>query len=153
MKKTLLPLLILLISMASTAQQLPTSPNYKANDRFEQLGTVLPTPNSYRAASGAPGREYWQQRADYDIKVELDDDNRRIIGSETITFFNQSPDDLKYIWLQLDQNLFKKDGIGASSRTGSVNAKGMSPAQLQALNNGRGANLDPKKEFGYQIAQ
>ncbi|MCF0061716.1 M1 family metallopeptidase [Dyadobacter chenwenxiniae] len=151
MKKALLPLLILLITVSAMAQQLPTNPNYKANDRFEQLGTILPTPNSTRAASGAPGREYWQQRADYDIKVELDDDKRQIIGSETITFFNNSPDDLKYIWLQLDQNLFKKDGIGATSRTGSVNEKGMSPAQLAALNNGRGSSLDPKTEYGYKI--
>ncbi|MCF2503712.1 M1 family metallopeptidase [Dyadobacter sp. CY107] len=151
MKKSLLSLLILLLTLPAVAQQLPVNPNYKANDRFEQLGTTLPTPNSTRAASGAPGREYWQQRADYDIKVELDDDNRQIIGSETITFFNNSPDDLKYIWLQLDQNLFKKDGIGATSRTGAINEKGMSPAQLAALNNGRGSSLDPKTEYGYKI--
>lgn len=151
MKKSLLSLLILLLTLPAMAQQLPVNPNYKANDRFEQLGTTLPTPNSTRAASGAPGREYWQQRADYDIKVELDDDNRQIIGSETITFFNNSPDDLKYIWLQLDQNLFKKDGIGATSRTGAINEKGMSPAQLAALNNGRGSSLDPKTEYGYKI--
>ncbi|SKC13827.1 M1 family metallopeptidase [Dyadobacter psychrophilus] len=151
MKRALLPLLILLITVSAMAQQLPPNPNYKANDRFEQLGTMLPTPNSTRAASGAPGREYWQNRADYDIKVELDDDKRKIIGSETITFFNNSPDDLKYIWLQLDQNLFKKDGIGATSRTGSVSEKGMSTAQLAALNNGRGSSLDPNVEYGYQI--
>ncbi|WP_221389976.1 M1 family metallopeptidase [Dyadobacter sp. NIV53] len=152
MKNTFLPLLFLLFSITTFAQQIPVSPNYKANDRFEQLGTVLPTPNSYRAASGAPGREYWQMRADYDIKVELDDDKRKITGSETITFFNNSPDELKYIWLQLEQNLFKKDGIGATSRTGSVNEKGMSITQLQGLNNGRGSNLDAKTEYGYQIA-
>jgi hypothetical protein len=110
-----------------------------------------PTPNTYRTASGAPGKEYWQQRADYDIKAELDDDNRRIIGSETITFFNQSPDDLKYIWMQLDQNLFKNDGIAARSRTGTVNQKGMNVDQLQELNSARGANLDPKIEYGYKI--
>ncbi|MCE7067460.1 M1 family metallopeptidase [Dyadobacter sp. CY326] len=151
MKKTLLPLLMLLFAVSAMAQQMPVNPNYKANDRFEQMGTMLPTPNSTRAASGAPGREYWQQRADYDIKVELDDDNRRIIGSETITFFNNSPDDLKYIWLQLDQNLFKKDAIGATSRTGSISEKGMSTTALQALNNGRGSALDPKVEYGYKI--
>ena len=151
MNKTLLPLFFLLISVASIAQQLPTSPNYKANDRFEQLGTVLPTPNNYRAASGAPGREYWQVRADYDIKAELDDDKRKITGSETITFFNNSPDELKYIWLQLEQNLFKKDGIGATSRTGTINEKGMSVTQLQGLNNGRGSNLDANTEYGYKI--
>jgi hypothetical protein len=151
MKKQLLSLLLLLLSVTALAQQLPVSPNFKANDRFEQLGTALPTPNTYRTASGAPGREYWQQRADYDIRVELDDDKKRISGSETITFFNNSPDELKYIWMQMDQNLFKKDGIGAASRTGTVNDKGMSVAQLQALNTGRGSTLDPKTEYGYEI--
>ena len=58
---------------------------------------------------GAPGRAYWQQRADYDIDVELDDVKQRIVGKETVTYFNQSPDTLTYLWLQLDQNLFRKD--------------------------------------------
>ncbi|TLV00437.1 M1 family metallopeptidase [Dyadobacter luticola] len=151
MKKAILPLLLLLVAAASMAQQLPASANYQYNDRFEQMGTILPTPNSTRAASGAPGREYWQQRADYDIKAELDDDNRRIMGSETITFYNNSPDDLKYIWMQLDQNLFKKDGIGALSRTGSISDKGMSTTQLAALNTGRGSKLEAGKEYGYEI--
>ena len=132
MRKKLLPLLLLLVSLSTKAQQLPTSPNYQANDRFEQLGTTLPTPNTYRTASGAPGKEYWQQRADYDIKAELDDDKRRNIGTETITFINNSPDDLKYIWMQLDQNLFKNDGIAARSRTGTVNEKGMTTAVLRS---------------------
>ncbi len=151
MKSRLLLLFLLLTSIMSMGQQIPTSPNYKAHDRFEQLGTILPTPNTYRNASGAPGREYWQQRADYDIKAELDDDKRRIVGSETITFYNNSPDELKYIWMQLDQNLFKKDGIGATTRTGTVNDKGMSVGQLQSLNNGRGSSLDPNTEYGYEI--
>ncbi|KAA0990941.1 M1 family metallopeptidase [Dyadobacter aurulentus] len=151
MKNLLLPFLLLLVSVTSFAQQLPASATYQYNDRFEQLGPVLPTPNSTRAASGAPGREYWQQRADYDIKAELDDDKRRIIGSETITFFNNSPDELKYLWMQLDQNLFKKDGIGAMSRTGAISDKGMTTAQLASLNNGRGSSLDPNVEYGYNI--
>lgn len=67
--------------------------------KFEQLGTMLPTPNEYRSASGAPGPAYWQQRADYVIEVELNDDNQTIRGSETITYFNQSPDPLSYIWV------------------------------------------------------
>ncbi|CAG4988525.1 hypothetical protein DYBT9275_00101 [Dyadobacter sp. CECT 9275] len=151
MKQVITFLLATLLTVGAQAQQLPVSPNYKANDRFEQLGTVLPTPNTYRTASGAPGREYWQQRADYDIKAELDDDNRRITGSETITYYNNSPDDLKYIWLQLDQNLFKKDGIGARSRTGTVNGRGMSPEQIEELSNARGATLDPGIQYGYEI--
>ena len=89
------------------AQQPATTP-YNANTRFEQMGTELPTPNTYRTASGAPGKDYWQQKADYDIKVELDDVNQKIIGTEIITYTNKSPDELRYLWLQLDQNLFEK---------------------------------------------
>jgi hypothetical protein len=72
--------------------------------KFEQLGTILPTPNEYRTASGAPGTKYWQMRADYDIKCELDEANNRLSGSETITYFNNSPDVLTYLWMQLDEN-------------------------------------------------
>ncbi|HNR07205.1 MAG TPA: M1 family metallopeptidase [Saprospiraceae bacterium] len=73
-------------------------------NKFEQLGTILPTPNEYRSASGAPGPKYWQQRVDYDIKCELDEENQKLTGSETITYFNNSPDVLNYLWLQLDEN-------------------------------------------------
>lgn len=79
--------------------------------KFEQLGTTLPTPNSYRGSSGAPGPNYWQQRADYVINVELNDANQLVTGSETITYYNNSPETLTYLWLQLDQNILKKDGI------------------------------------------
>ncbi len=136
--------------MQVSGQQLPASPTYKAHDRFEQLGTVLPTPNTYRTASGAPGHAYWQQRADYDIRVELDEVNKRIIGSETITYFNNSPDELDYVWLQLDQNLFEKGSTAAITRTGAISDH-MTTAQVDALNNGRGATLDPGVEYGYQI--
>ena len=75
-------------------------------DRFRQLEELLPTPNAYRTASGAPGHEYWQQRADYDIRVALDDVAQRITGSETIAYHNESPDTLSYLWLQIDPNIF-----------------------------------------------
>jgi hypothetical protein len=81
----------------------------KPSDKFKQLGEELPTPNEYRAASGAPGHRYWQQRADYSIDVELDDANQRITGKETVTYHNLSPDTLTYLWIQLDQNIWKKD--------------------------------------------
>lgn len=77
--------------------------------KFEQLGTTLPTPNSYRTASGAPGEAYWQQKADYKIKVTLNEDKQTITGSETITYTNNSPDKLNYLWIQLDQNMRAKD--------------------------------------------
>lgn len=73
-------------------------------NKFEQLGTILPTPNEQRTASGAPGAKYWQQRVDYDIKCELDEVNNKLTGSETITYFNNSPDVLTYFWMQLDEN-------------------------------------------------
>lgn len=73
--------------------------------KFRQLGTEIPTPNVYRTASGAPGHEYWQQKADYDMKIELDDEKQRIYGDETVTYTNNSPDELVYIWMQLDQNV------------------------------------------------
>ena len=72
--------------------------------KFEQLEQVLPTPNEYRSGSGAPGPKYWQQKADYVITAELNDTNQSITGSETITYHNNSPDVLRYLWLQLDQN-------------------------------------------------
>ncbi len=77
--------------------------------KFEQLGTSLPTPNTYRTASGAPGKDYWQQRADYKIELTLDDVKQQIEGTEAITYFNQSPDPLDYLWLQLDQNFRAQD--------------------------------------------
>ena len=80
--------------------------------KFRQLEEILPTPNHYRTASGAPGEAYWQQRADYEIEVELDDEQQRIIGSETIHYTNNSPDALDYLWVQIDPNLFAKGSEG-----------------------------------------
>jgi hypothetical protein len=94
---------ILLVACIARAQETP-----KWQGKFEQLNQTLPTPNEYRTGSGAPGPKYWQQRADYVIAAELDDDNQRMTGSETITYYNNSPDILKYLWLQVDQNLFAK---------------------------------------------
>ena len=86
------------------AQNIQNNPGSNHGNKFEQLGTILPTSNEYRTASGAPGPKYWQQRIDYDIKCELDEANNKLTGSETITYFNQSPDVLTYLWLQLDEN-------------------------------------------------
>ena len=70
-------LIFMMLSVSAFAQMPPSNP-YNANTLFEQMGQALPTPNTYRNASGAPGKEYWQQKADYDIKVELDDDKQHI---------------------------------------------------------------------------
>ena len=90
-------------------------------NKFKQLYDEFSTPNMYRAASGAPGVAYYQQRADYKMDIELDDDNAKLSGFETITYTNNSPDELKYLWVQLDQNMREKDSktplIQASSIT------------------------------------
>ena len=74
----------------------------------------LPTPNQYRSASGRPGPAYWQQRADYDIDVRLDPANHRVSGTETVTYTNNSPQALDFLWLHLEQNLFAPDSRGAA---------------------------------------
>lgn len=75
------------------------------HNKFRQLKQEFATPNVYRTASGAPGHEYWQQKADYKIAVVLDDEKQQIHGTETVSYHNQSPDALDYLWLQLDQNM------------------------------------------------
>jgi len=105
MKRILLTCGLLLVAFSFVkAQDIQNNPGSNHANKFEQLGTILPTPNEYRTASGAPGPKYWQQRADYDIKCELDEPNLKLTGSETVTYYNNSPDVLTYLWLQLDEN-------------------------------------------------
>jgi len=86
------------------SQDIKNNANSSHANKFEQLGTILPTPNEQRTASGAPGAKYWQMRADYDIKCELDEVKNKLTGSEIITYYNNSPDVLNYLWMQLDEN-------------------------------------------------
>jgi len=81
----------------------------QVQNKFAQLEQELPTPNEYRNASGAPGHNYYQQKADYKIKVEIDDENQKLYGEEVITYTNNSPDKLEYLWIQLDQNVRSLD--------------------------------------------
>lgn len=90
--------------LPALSQVIEHNPGGARGNKFEQLGPLLPTPNEYRTASGAPGARYWQQKVDYDIKCELDEINLVLTGNETITYHNNSPDDLSYLWLQLDEN-------------------------------------------------
>jgi hypothetical protein len=127
------------------AQDIRNNPGSNHGNKFEQLGTILPTPNEYRTASGAPGTKYWQQRADYDIKATLDEKNLMLHGSETITYFNNSPDVLTYIWLQLDENEHSTTK-NAGYPDGSSMGRGMSPAMIDNLeeaksDNGLGVNI------------
>jgi hypothetical protein len=94
MKKTLLIASILLCSQAFS------------QTKFAQLDQELPTPNEYRTAGGAPGHNYYQQKADYKIAITIDDATQKLTGDETITYTNNSPDKLEYLWLQLDQNIY-----------------------------------------------
>ncbi|MBK9536307.1 MAG: hypothetical protein IPO10_14250 [Flavobacteriales bacterium] len=95
------------------------SPRY-GRDKFRQLDQELPTPNEQRTASGAPGHAYWQMKADYDIKVEIDDATQKLTGTETITYHNQSPDKLDYLWLQLDGNIFEPGSDANLIKTGTT---------------------------------
>ena len=99
-------LFMLLLPVLAAAQSEPTK---YWEDKFKQLGPELATPNEQRTASGAPGNAYWQQRADYVMNITVDDATQTLFGEETITYYNQSPDALSYLWLQLDQNAFAKD--------------------------------------------
>ncbi|HEX8351054.1 MAG TPA: M1 family metallopeptidase, partial [Hymenobacter sp.] len=92
-------------------------------DKFAQLETLLPTPNEYRTASGAPGHAYWQQRADYNIRVKLDDEKQAISGTEDITYTNSSPDVLTYLWVQLDQNILDKNSATTATQVAQVQEK------------------------------
>ena len=112
-------LLLLLVSTNLVHAHTTHQSKIDFNDKFRQLEEKYPDPNQYRPATGEPGKEYWQQKADYKISVSLDEDKKSIKGSEIITYHNNSPLDLKYIWLQLDQNIFKSDSIKNQTLTQS----------------------------------
>ena len=103
------------------------------NNKFKQLKQELATPNVYRTASGAPGHEYWQQKANYKIAIVLDDTKQQIHGEETITYENQSPDVLKYLWLQMDQNMRAKESDTYKIQTSKL-SKRITFSQLKRMN-------------------
>ncbi|WKK66856.1 M1 family metallopeptidase [Lutimonas zeaxanthinifaciens] len=114
MKKLIVFATAVLISLSGFAQQTGVEQNDEQQghyniSKFRQLKQELPTPNTYRTASGAPGHEYYQQKADYKMDIILDDENQRIYGEEVITYYNNSPDELEYLWVQLDQNIRAPD--------------------------------------------
>ncbi|MBQ4829312.1 M1 family metallopeptidase [Alteromonas sp. CI.11.F.A3] len=130
-------------------------------DKFRQLDESLPTPNVYRNAAGEPGHQYWQQQVDYKIDVKLIEDTRRIEASETITYHNNAPDTLKYLWIQLDQNKFRDDSMSALTTTfggignrgpATQSASGGKPAQLSMAALRRQQFVDDN-ELGYTISR
>jgi hypothetical protein len=83
----------------------------------------LPAPNSVRNGAGAPGEDYWQQQVDYDIEVSIDPETRTVHATADVTYTNNSPDKLDYLWLHLEQNVFRQDSIGnAVADTASIGA-------------------------------
>jgi len=101
---------IFALSMSGQEEvQKEREPGHINQSKFKQMYEEFSTPNTYRSASGAPGPDYYQQQADYKMNIELDDRNKKIYGTETITYTNNSPDDLEFLWLQLDQNVRTKD--------------------------------------------
>ena len=106
MKKLILVLFfpVLLFAQEKTATVAPKQTGKYDTNKFSQMYDLLATPNMFRTASGAPGPAYYQQQADYKIDIELDDKNSRLSGSEIVTYYNNSPDTLEYLWVQLDQN-------------------------------------------------
>ncbi|MBC7686697.1 MAG: M1 family peptidase, partial [Aquabacterium sp.] len=132
------------LTVCCYAQDIKNNPGSNHGNRFEQLGTILPTPNEYRTASGAPGPKYWQQRCDYDIVCELDEPNRRLNGKETITYFNNSPDLLTYLWIQLDENQHSSTN-NSGYQTNSFMQKTITDQDLVRLSGKR------DKEYGDNI--
>ena len=109
MKQKIYNVLLVLVFTSSGLLAQKAKQGHVNINKFRQLKQELPTPNSQRTASGKPGKDYTQQKVDYKMDIVLDDDNRRISGSETITYHNNSSDALEYLWVQLDQNMRAKD--------------------------------------------
>ena len=154
--------LIVGVCLVAVGLNASAEPKRDANlvDKFRQLGHEVRDPNVYRNAAGAPGHEYWQQNADYRISAELDENARTVSADATLTYTNNSPDTLPYLWIQLDQNRFREDSIEHRSRTGRVAEDGISDQlsfwdlrrhqamqdvehgyRLGAVTDGRGADL------------
>ena len=158
MKKAVITLGALFLPLALSSSVLASSVEQTKGsyvDKFRQLDEALPTPNVYRSAAGEPGEKYWQQKVNYDIDVTLDEKKRRLTASQTIEYKNNSPHTLKYLWLQLDQNIFKNDSI--AERTATFNADKLQgrpddkPAKL-SLGQLRRQQFMSDNELGFTVA-
>ena len=136
MKKSLLLTVLSLCSIALIGQE------YNKN-KFRQLKQELPTPNVYRTAAGAPGHAYYQQKADYVLDITLDDKTQKLFGEGTVKYFNNSPDKLEYLWVQLDQNMRAKTSDTKKISTGKVSGGAGSYVMNGLLNDYEGGfNID-----------
>lgn len=127
-------------------EQEKREPGHYNTNRFKQLYEEFSTPNVFRAASGAPGPQYYQQQADYKMDIELDDENARIHGYETITYTNNSPDILEYLWVQLDQNVRSRDSKSPLIYSGEVRQENI-PSRFV------GQYLKPSFDGGFNIEE
>ena len=141
--KKLVALAVLAISGIFPAVAQQSEQNHA--ERFEQLGTMLRTPNVYRTASGAPGHMYWQQQANYVINVELDDVNQSIKGSEKVTYINNSPDQLTYLWVQLEENQRGADSDSPKAAESAINSR-MTLRTLEGI-------IWANEDFGYKVLE
>ena len=106
MKPNTIKITLLFLALAWCIAPISGQVTPDKKDKFKQLHEELPTPNMYRNGAGGPGHRYYQQQADYVMNIKLDDNKQQIFGEETITYTNNSPDVLEYLWLQMDQNHF-----------------------------------------------
>ena len=139
---------ILLAQEKTVTPAVKPAGKYDSN-KFSQMYDLLATPNMFRTASGAPGPAYYQQQADYKINVELDDKNSKLSGSETITYYNNSPDSLEYLWVQMDQNQASKNSDTPLAATNKIESV-LTPAKFtnEYLKQGldRGFNIEYVKD-------
>jgi hypothetical protein len=120
---------LVLAVLFSTTTEAQVQQGHVNKNKFRQLYDQFADPNRYHNASGAPGVDYYQQQVDYEMDIELDDANTRLYGEETITYTNNSPDYLPYLWLQLDQNIRKNDAP-ALEKNGAGNSKTERPSSF-----------------------
>jgi len=153
--------MIAIAAMAATLNVAAAQPIQQTvndwQDAFRQLEDEdWPSPNGERRATGAPGPEYWQQQVDYDIDVHLDENSNRLTATETVTYTNNAPDELGFLWFLLDQNRFRADSMAvmtetvggggrSSARTGAAMPEGVSASSIrrrqQMAENGYGFNI------------
>jgi hypothetical protein len=133
------------------AQNIKNNPKSNHGNKFEQLGSIIPDANNFRTASGAPGHEYWQQKADYKIEARLDENSQTLYGKEWITYHNLSPDPLNYLWLQLDENQHHPDAESNSFDQESLPTKysssqGLLDYDYKKILDGFGVNIVKVKD-------
>ncbi|MBL0912765.1 MAG: M1 family metallopeptidase [Bacteroidia bacterium] len=128
-------LYVLLAGMVplAQAQNIRNNPASNHGNKFEQLGTILPDANTYRTASGAPGHEYWQQKADYKIEAVLNENDFTLEGSEWVTYTNNSPDALTYIWMQLDENEHDPNAESLQFDGSKMSSSPLTPGALNSV--------------------